>query len=80
MFNKIKKAWVIANQSEELINSLKKAIDENAESRNFAPIFNPKELNDGKAEFFGEPTEQDILDHERELNGSLAWYKRLKNL
>lgn len=37
----------------------------------------PQIEGDGNAAFFGEPTENEELDHQRELDGSLPWYKRI---
>lgn len=37
-------------------------------------------LGDGKAEFFGEPTSEEVLAFEREQAGTNAWYERLKKL
>ena len=43
--------------------------------------FKPEtKLGDGKAEFFGDVTDKEMDDYEKEQNGTLAWYERLKRL
>jgi len=39
-----------------------------------------KPLGDGKAQFFGEPTDEEMKEYERELSGTDAWYKRILKL
>lgn len=37
-------------------------------------------LGDGKATFFGDPTPEEQLEHEREERGEKGWYDRLKKM
>lgn len=38
------------------------------------------EIGNGNAAFFGEPTEEEQLDFEREERGEKGWFDRLKKL
>lgn len=82
MFKRIKTAWKLSKYpnaiyipTEALTSKDPRVFIEDIVQANPSLI-----EGDGNAAFFGDPTEQEQLDHQRELDGTLPWYKRLKNL
>lgn len=86
MFKRIKKAlkiWEASKQPEVLIFDSRKITPEQMQFLQEGNAFViPKEevKGDGKAEFFGEPTPEEMIDYQRELDGTLPWYKRITKL
>lgn len=84
ILNRIKKAWRLSQFPEALVIDATKLSDAqikvlSAEPESAIEIVKDP-IGDGKAEFFGEPSEADQLAFEREEAGTQAWYDRLKNL
>lgn len=66
--------WVLSKKDPKALKVLE---DLTAEQLAVVPDANE---GDGKAVFFGEPTEKELLDFQREEDGTKPWYDRLKNL
>jgi len=83
MFKRIRKAWKISKQLEDIVDDV--AIDielpEGGLRKGKLDLKVIEPLGDGKAVFFsGEPTPEEELEYQREQAGTLPWYKRLKNM
>jgi len=81
ILNRIKKAWALSKMEDVIYIPKKSFTEEELEiiSKAKGTIIPVDDLND-KAEFFSEPTRQDEIEYERDQNGTLPWYKRIKNL
>lgn len=69
---RIKKLWALTRKDQKAIETLENLTPEQLQAM-------PEE-GDGKAEFFGPATDKDLLDFQREEEGSRPWYELLKRL
>lgn len=75
MFKKIRRLWNLASQDNPInLENLKNL----KPGETIWNTFEPK--GDGNAVFFGEGTEEEFLEQQRNDKGLKGWYDRLKNL
>lgn len=74
MLKRIKRMWQLSKKDPKAL-----AVLENLSEEQLA-LVPDEEIGDGKAVFFGEPTDKDYEEFKREEEGTAPWYKRLKQL
>lgn len=77
---RIKRAWALSKLPNAIVFDESKLSDDQLKAlQNSGGVVQlPQEpIGDGNAVFFGEPTEKEELEHQRELEGTDKWYKRL---
>lgn len=80
---RIKRAWALSKLPNAVVFDESKLSDEQLETlKNSGGVVQlPQEpIGDGNAVFFGDPTEEEELQHKRELEGTDKWYKRIGKL
>lgn len=80
MFSRIRRAWKIAGMSDVAVVDKSLLSEKESEALSEAPGVVETPIGDGNAEFFGDPTAKDELEHQREEDGTAPWYKRIKDL
>lgn len=83
MFKRIKRAWILSRHPDAVYvptAALSREDMDKVKPGDVLQISSADIEPDGKAEFFGEPTEKELLDFRREQEGTLPWYRRLTNL
>lgn len=74
MLQRIKRLWLLSKKDPKALEILESLKPEQL------AVIPDAEIGDGKAVFFGEPTPEDQLEHEREEKGMKPWFDRLKEL
>lgn len=77
MFKRLKTAWKLSKTPEVGILAMMEAKQKALDDAEKAIRENTASIGDGNAVFFGEPDEKEELEYERELEGTLPWYKRI---
>lgn len=72
IYKRIKRYWELTNKDPKALEKFESLTEEEIA---FIP-----EISDEKAVFFGNGTEEEFKEIQKEDSGMKAWYERLKNL
>lgn len=75
MFKRLRKLWTLSKKDPKALELLETMTPEQIALVPDEPV-----EGDGKAVFFGEGTQEEFIDQQREDKGMKPWYDRLKNL
>ena len=72
MFQRLKRMWTLSKKDEQALKTLESLTPEQ--------LAEVPDATDDKAVFFGEGTQDEFKDQQREDSGMKGWYDRIKNL